>query len=96
MLAGDFTLLHTLKLIFKNISPPSYETFTDLDEMSRNLKKIEYIMDNVWKKMCRYLKVQIPRQSQIGSEKWYTPNTSLIDFVVNNFYISENPFCLNK
>jgi hypothetical protein len=56
MLAGDFTLLYTLKMIFKNLPPPSYERFTDLDELKRNLNQLEYPMGKVWKKMCQYLK----------------------------------------
>jgi len=60
MIARDFVLLCTLRFIFKKIHPSSYERFTDLDEMRRNLKPLEYPMGNVWKNMCRYLKVQIP------------------------------------
>jgi hypothetical protein len=66
MLARDFVLLCTLRFRFKKIPPSSYERFTDLDEMRRNLKPLEYPMGNVWKNMCRYLKVQIPRQGQTG------------------------------
>jgi hypothetical protein len=40
MLAGDFVLLCTLRLVLKGLSPPSYEKYTDLDEISRNMKQI--------------------------------------------------------
>jgi hypothetical protein len=39
MLDGDFDLLHNLKIIFRNLTHPSYERYTNLDELVRNLNK---------------------------------------------------------
>jgi molybdenum cofactor biosynthesis enzyme MoaA len=58
MLAGDFALLYTLRMIFKNLPQPSYERYTNLDEVTRNLNKQEYPMGKVWKRMCQYVKIQ--------------------------------------
>lgn len=41
MLVGDFEVLHSLKGIFKNMPQPSYERYTNLDELVRNMNKIE-------------------------------------------------------
>jgi hypothetical protein len=48
MLAGDFEILHSLKGIFKNLPQPSYERYTNLDELVRNMNKTEYPMGKVW------------------------------------------------
>jgi hypothetical protein len=39
MLDGDFDLLHNLNIIFRNLTQKSYERYTSLDELVRNLNK---------------------------------------------------------
>jgi hypothetical protein len=51
-------------MIFKNLPPPSYERYSDLDEVTRNIRQQQYPMGKEWKKMCQYLKVPMPRQGQ--------------------------------
>ena len=57
MLVGDFSLLYNLRMIFKNLPPPSYERYFDLDEVTRNIGQQQYPMGKEWKNMCQYLKV---------------------------------------
>jgi hypothetical protein len=47
-LAMDFEIIHQLKGVFRNLHQPSYETYTNLEEIVRNMNKTNYHMGNSW------------------------------------------------
>jgi hypothetical protein len=64
LLAGDFELLHNLKMIFQEITSPVYEKYTNLDEAVRNLNDHKYLMGKYWKIMCQFAKLPLGRQGE--------------------------------
>jgi hypothetical protein len=64
LLAGDFELLHNLKMIFRKLPPPFYEQYTDLDEAVRNLNDHKYLMGKDWKILCQFAKLPLGRQGE--------------------------------
>jgi hypothetical protein len=43
-LVGDFEILHQLKVVFKHLPQPSYERYTNHDEIVQNMNKNNYLM----------------------------------------------------
>jgi hypothetical protein len=64
MLAGDFEILHNIRVIFKNLPQPSYERYTNMDELVRNMNKTEYPMGKTWNHMCQFSKIPFARQGE--------------------------------
>jgi hypothetical protein len=62
MIARDFEKLHNLRVIFKSMPQPSYERYTNMDELVRNMNKTEYPMEKTWKHMCQFSKIPLARQ----------------------------------
>jgi len=64
MLASDFEILHNLKVIFKNLYYTSYERYTNLVEVVRNMNTHEYPMGKFWKHVCQFSKILMARQGE--------------------------------
>jgi hypothetical protein len=69
MLTGDFEILHQLKRLFKHFPQPSYERYTNLDEMVKNVKNIDYPMGKTWNHMCQFLKLSPGKQGESNSTR---------------------------
>jgi hypothetical protein len=52
LLVGYFELLDNIKIIFRNLPQPSYEKYTNLDEVVRNMNDYKCLMGKQWKHMC--------------------------------------------
>jgi hypothetical protein len=69
MLAGDFEILHNLKGFFKNLPPPSYEMYNNIDDMVRNMTKDDYPMCKAWHHMCQLLKIYSGRKGESSNTR---------------------------
>jgi len=64
LLAGDFELLHNMKMIFGKLPPLVYEKYIDLDEAVRNLNDHKYLMGKYWKILCQFSKLPLGIQGE--------------------------------
>jgi len=66
MLARDFEILRSLKVNFNNLPQLSYERYTNLYELVKNMNKNEYTMGKVWNHMCQYAKIPLGRHGELS------------------------------
>jgi hypothetical protein len=64
LFAGDFELLHNMKMIFGKLPSPVYDKYTNLDEEVRNLNDHKYMMGKECKILCQFAKLPLGRQGE--------------------------------